>query len=39
MGAWVAGLRWFGWVVVLLMLLSMGYASVRVLLLYSQISV
>ncbi len=39
MGAWIVGLRWFGWLVVLLMLVAMGYAGLRVLALYPTIAV
>lgn len=39
MRAWIVGLRWFGWLVVLLMLLAMGYAALRAVALYSAIAV
>ncbi len=39
MGAWIVGLRWFGWLMVLLMLVAIGYAGLRTLALYASIAV
>lgn len=39
MGAWIVGMRWFGWLMVLLMLVAMGYAGLRAVVLYAGIAV
>ena len=39
MERWIAPMRWFGWLVVLLMLVAMGYAGVMALVNYTAIAV
>ncbi len=39
MQAWIVGLRWFGWLVLLLMLGALCYAGIRTLQLYPMIAV
>lgn len=39
MDKWIVPFKWFGWVIVALMLLAMGYAGVMALINYSAIAV
>ncbi len=39
MDRWITWLRWFSWLVVALMIIAMGYAGIRTLMLYSTITV